>query len=228
MAKELPYFRFTPQEWQNGNISMLSDTHKGLFIDICCWYWIKDCSITQAMLKLRFKQNENLLKQLFEYGIITTNDNDEFIAIKFLDEQFDQLSTIRKLRQDAGCKGGKQRASNAKAKVKQMLKQKSSYKDKDKDKDIKKEEILKKKEKTQLNKIPPLLEDVKAYCKERGKGVDPEKWYNHYEAKGWMIGKNKMKDWRAAVRTWEDSNGDDSSKKAVVISPEEVLSGRYR
>ena len=53
---------------------------------------------------------------------------------------------------------------------------------------------------------PPTLEEVAAYCKERNNGVDPQKWYDFYSAKGWMIGKNKMKDWKAAVRTWEKSN----------------------
>ena len=50
---------------------------------------------------------------------------------------------------------------------------------------------------------PPTLSEVQAYCQERGKGVDPERWYNYYTANGWMVGKNKMKDWKAAVRTWE-------------------------
>ncbi len=50
---------------------------------------------------------------------------------------------------------------------------------------------------------PPTLDEVKAYCQERNNSVDPEKWYDFYESKGWMIGKNKMKDWKAAVRTWE-------------------------
>lgn len=50
---------------------------------------------------------------------------------------------------------------------------------------------------------PPTLEEVTEYCHSRGKGVDPEKWYNHYTANGWMVGRNKMKDWKAAVRTWE-------------------------
>lgn len=54
--------------------------------------------------------------------------------------------------------------------------------------------------------VPPTLEEVTAYCKERGKGVDPNKWYDFYQSKGWMIGKNKMKDWKAAVRTWEPKN----------------------
>lgn len=51
--------------------------------------------------------------------------------------------------------------------------------------------------------IPPTIEEVKNYCEERKNNVDHERWYDHYEAKGWMIGKNKMKDWKAAVRTWE-------------------------
>lgn len=52
---------------------------------------------------------------------------------------------------------------------------------------------------------PPTLEEVKEYCRERGNEVDPEKFIDFYESKGWMIGKNKMKDWKAAVRTWERS-----------------------
>jgi hypothetical protein len=49
----------------------------------------------------------------------------------------------------------------------------------------------------------PALNEVEMYCKERGNGIDPQKWYDHYTANGWMVGRNKMKDWRAAVRTWE-------------------------
>ena len=50
---------------------------------------------------------------------------------------------------------------------------------------------------------PPALEEVQAYCKERNNKVDAEQWHNFYLSKAWMIGKNKMKDWKAAVRTWE-------------------------
>lgn len=51
--------------------------------------------------------------------------------------------------------------------------------------------------------IPPTLEEITAYCRTRGNGVNPQTWLDHYTATGWMIGKNKMKDWKAAVRTWE-------------------------
>ena len=50
---------------------------------------------------------------------------------------------------------------------------------------------------------PPTLEEVKAYCEERGNSVDPQRFINHYSSNGWKVGKNPMKDWHAAVRTWE-------------------------
>ena len=50
---------------------------------------------------------------------------------------------------------------------------------------------------------PPTLQQVKDYCNERVNNIDPNKFINHYQAKGWLVGKVKMKDWKAAVRTWE-------------------------
>lgn len=50
----------------------------------------------------------------------------------------------------------------------------------------------------------PTIEEVKSYCQERKNNVNAQKWHDFYTGKGWMIGKNKMKDWKAAVRTWEE------------------------
>lgn len=50
---------------------------------------------------------------------------------------------------------------------------------------------------------PPSIEEVKKYCSERNNNVNPESFINHYEANGWMRGKNKIKSWKACVRTWE-------------------------
>ena len=58
---------------------------------------------------------------------------------------------------------------------------------------------------------PPTLEEVKDYCKERCNNVDPERFIDFYSSKGWMIGKNKMKDWKAAVRTWERRDNNSSA-----------------
>jgi len=52
----------------------------------------------------------------------------------------------------------------------------------------------------------PNISEVKDYCLERNNNIDAEAFIDFYESKGWMIGKNKMKDWKAAVRTWEKKN----------------------
>ena len=51
----------------------------------------------------------------------------------------------------------------------------------------------------------PTVDDVRAYCLERNNKVDPQQFVDFYESKGWMIGKNNMTEWKAAVRTWERS-----------------------
>ncbi len=65
--------------------------------------------------------------------------------------------------------------------------------------------------------ITPIIEEVTTYCKERNNQVDPSKFVNFYESKGWMVGKNKMKDWKAAIRTWE--NKEIKIDKRVFIKP---------
>ena len=71
------------------------------------------------------------------------------------------------------------------------------------DKNSKEKEIYKEKEK---NFKKPTLEEVQAYCKERNNEVDALRFIDFYESKGWFVGKNKMKDWRACVRTWEQKD----------------------
>ena len=77
----------------------------------------------------------------------------------------------------------------------------NNYKDKDKDKDKDKE---RESEGKQSKLTRPSLKEITDYCLERKNNVNPKTWLNHYQAKGWMIGKSPMKDWKAAIRTWED------------------------
>ena len=62
---------------------------------------------------------------------------------------------------------------------------------------------LKDKEENRKRFIPPTLDEVSAYCTERQNHIDPQHFIDFYASKGWMVGKNRMKDWQAAVRTWE-------------------------
>ena len=89
--------------------------------------------------------------------------------------------------------------------------------DKDIDKDIKERNIK------ERNIIPPTVEMVRAYCLERGNNVDAEKFCDFYESKNWYVGKNKMKDWQAAVRTWEKQDG----KSDAITKTQRDLSNVY-
>lgn len=61
--------------------------------------------------------------------------------------------------------------------------------------------------------VEPTLYEVRAYCRERKNKVDPEAFVAFYESNGWKVGRNKMSDWKAAVRTWEQR------EKSVVLRP---------
>ena len=69
-----------------------------------------------------------------------------------------------------------------------------------------KEEIKEENEKETKNFIPPKIDEVKIYCSENNYNVDAERFIDFYESKGWLIGKNKMKCWKSAVRNWNRSN----------------------
>lgn len=60
---------------------------------------------------------------------------------------------------------------------------------------------------------PPTLQMVKDFCTLNGYDVNPEKFINHYESNGWHVGKNKMKKWEAAVRTWNRAKKPDNTPK---------------
>lgn len=67
--------------------------------------------------------------------------------------------------------------------------------------------------KKQSRFTPPTTEEVKQYCLERANNVDSERFIDFYTSKGWMIGKNKMKDWKAGVRNWEKKDKETATNK---------------
>lgn len=60
---------------------------------------------------------------------------------------------------------------------------------------------------------PPTIEQVRDYITSRNSTINPETFWNFYETKGWMVGKNKMKDWKACVRTWENNDRQNERNK---------------
>ena len=95
MAKELPYFKFEPSQWDNGNIQMLSREEKGLFIDLCSMYWSRtgDVSLKLAIQKL-CAGNATALNSLCDEKIIEVIEGNIFI--KFLSEQLNEFEDLSK------------------------------------------------------------------------------------------------------------------------------------
>lgn len=60
---------------------------------------------------------------------------------------------------------------------------------------------------------PPSLVEVQAYISDRGSAVDTQQFVDFYASKGWMVGKNRMKDWKAAVRTWEQRRKEETGER---------------
>ena len=60
--------------------------------------------------------------------------------------------------------------------------------------------------------IPPTVDEVRQYCQERNNNVDAQSFVDFYQSKGWNVGKNKMKDWKASVRTWERRDGSNAGR----------------
>ena len=117
-----------------------------------------------------------------------------------------QLDANRKRRENAQ-KGGRPRAdanqneTKAKPNVNQT---ETKPKPKEKEKEKEKEKVKEKNTKREK----PTVEEVRAYCLERGNGIDAQTFWDFYESKGWLVGKSPMKDWRACVRTWEKRKHD--------------------
>ncbi len=117
MPNHLTYFKFDPSEWLTGNITLCSFETQGIFINICNYYWKRECSICLANIKQRFFDNESNINELINNKIIKINDENDVI-INFLDEQMNAFVDLSEKRAVAGQKGGKANAKQNKNIVK--------------------------------------------------------------------------------------------------------------
>ena len=89
--------------------------------------------------------------------------------------------------------------------------------DVDIDIDIEEDKDKKKNNKTTSRFTPPTLNEVKAYCFIRNNNVDAERFIDYYTSNGWKVGKNSMKDWKAAVRTWERADKQPAQQQGGIM-----------
>lgn len=74
----------------------------------------------------------------------------------------------------------------------------------------------------------PTLSEIKAYCIERNNNVDAQHFFDYYESNGWKVGKNSMKNWQAAVRTWEKNSYTNTTKQTKKTNTEQTLDAIYK
>jgi uncharacterized protein YdaU (DUF1376 family) len=191
MAKD-PAFLFYPNDYIGGTMGMTFE-EKGAYIELLMMQFNRG-HMTEHMIR-------QTVGQLWDNIQVKFNKDDKGLyynerleiekekRVKFTESRRNNINGVNQYTPKKGKNKG------------HMEGQTTSHME---DVNINEDKNKNKKGKGSKNDIPPPIESVKDYCKERGNDVDPDKWYNHYTANGWMVGKTKMKDWQASVRTWED------------------------
>jgi len=196
----LPFFKFDAMDWIKGKVQLLTNEQKGIFIEVCARIWAENGRVKNDRFLARLISTENhvlldALKCFFELGII--EENDGFLSVKFIKRQLSDAFEFAAKKRKAGRLGGRPK------KQKNLI-------EKGERRNIKENSLTESKRKVSTRFERPTINDVAAYCQERGNSINASQFVDYYEAKGWKIGVNAMKDWRAAVRTWERRRDDNA------------------
>ena len=135
-----------------------------------------------------------------------------------IDRDIQNYEDFVKKQSENGKKGGRPRKPTESQKTQPFFEKHKKGKEKEKEKEI---SPLNPPRGKRERFTPPTVEDVAAYCLERKNGIDPEEFVAFYASKGWKVGSSPMKNWRAALITWE-------KKRAKEISPEPGSAKRGR
>ena len=173
---------------------------------------------TEEMLATVFRRPLNVVRlalQTFEqFQMIEIVDGTICIANWEKHQNIDKLAQMREYNRLAQQKSRARRKLLPAVNDSQENVNDSQCTDKEEDKEKDKE-----KEKKSESKrfTPPTVDEVKAYCSERNNNVDAQRFVDYYTSNGWLVGKNKMKDWKAAVRTWERNNTSSSKASGIEV-----------
>ena len=182
-------------KWKKRFVRDLTPQHKLLWfyiLDDCNHAGIWEVDLEVASIRVGFELSHDNLPSSFGEKVISFDDGDKWFIPDFIDFQYGELNPN----------------SNVHKSVIQLLerynlmgylKGSQTLPDTVQDKDI---VIVKEKAKAKRF-VKPTVTDIAEYCLERNNYVDAQKFYDYYSSNGWRVGKNPMKDWKAAVRTWE-------------------------
>lgn len=212
MAKELPYFKFEPSEWLEGEIQVCSDEAIVCFINLCSGYWLKLGNINYAFALHKYcKKDASVLNELINNKIITLQ-NDE-INISFLDKQLQEFKNISEKRTNAANKRWDNKEDDANA-LQLQSKSNAIREEKRREKEIKEKKVVKK-------FSPPLLQDVIDYFTENDFSKElAVKAFKYYETGYWKDGKgNQVRNWKQKMQSVWFKEENKITSKPIYISP---------
>lgn len=153
MAKELPYFKFEPNQWENGSIQVSSFEAQGIFINLCSMYWqrLGDLPYKLAVQKI-CKGNATAFDSLIEEDVIKVIDG--HICIDFLNEQLAEFESTSKVNSENARQGWLKRRNNATAL------QTQSDPNAIRGEEIREDEIKGEKKKKESADAPPFVDEV--------------------------------------------------------------------
>jgi hypothetical protein len=158
--------------------------------------------------QLSDEQKGRLFYAIYQYNLGNEIELDDVLKMAFFsfksqfkrdEEKYKKKCEVNRAN---GSKGGKQKVANATERYRTRTNLADSDSDSDSDSNIKEK---REKEKS-IRFSPPSIEEIRNYCSEKEKNIDPESFYNFYQQKNWMVGRNKMKDWKASVNLWNSRN----------------------
>jgi hypothetical protein len=228
-----PYLPLYVDDWMNNTkLKMCSPSAHGLMISIMCLMH-KSEAYGIILLKQKFKQTDKQdynfacqIAKLSSFDLLEIEKSFyELIEEKVLKIEGDSLicsrmvkdADISKKRASSGKSGGKTTQNSLKNFAKANVEANTGIGNEigignetgiDNEKKIKNAKF----------KIPT-IQEIQDYCSERKNKVDADKFFNFYQSKGWYVGKTKMKDWKACVRTWEKNNQSFSESSAEKEKP---------
>lgn len=176
----------------------------------------KDLAYTDEMLATEFRKPINTvrlaLKTFESFGMIELVDNIYRISNW---EKYQNIEGLERIREQTRLRVAKHRKKQKLLSCNVTVTQGNATEEERRKKNKKedKEKDIADKPQRSPKFIKPSLEEIKSYCNERKNNIDAEKFYHHYESNGWMVGRNKMKAWKAAVITWEKKQKEFETQK---------------
>lgn len=224
-----PYLPLYVDDWMNNSkLKLCSPGAHGLMISIMCLMHKSD-SYGTILLKQKFKQTDkqelNFASQIAKLTTFDLLEIEPFfyelIEEKVLKIEGDYLmctrmvkdASISKKRASSGKSGGEKTQESIKNFAKANIQPNTvieNVNESENENEVENVNESEKKIKSTKFQIPK-IEEIQAYCEERGNNINSKTFFNFYESKNWIIGKNKMKDWKACIRTWE-TNSDKTEK----------------